>query len=91
MLGCAGLWLIRMILDPMLVRRPMLNPNVTVGGLAFLGISLFIVVGHIIAQSVIPERPNLSVLTVAVYIIAALTLSEVAKLASQIWYYRAGI
>ncbi|MEM8679150.1 MAG: hypothetical protein AAGF97_07350 [Planctomycetota bacterium] len=42
MLGCAGLWLIRMILDPMLVRRPMLNPNVTVGGLAFLGISLFI-------------------------------------------------
>ena len=56
-----------------------------------LGISLFIVVGHIIAQSVIPERPNLSVLTVAVYIIAALTVSEVAKLASQIWYYRAGI
>lgn len=56
-----------------------------------LGISLFLIVGHIIATSVIPERPEPSVLLVGVYIIAALTLSEVAKLTSQIWYYRAGV
>jgi len=56
-----------------------------------LGIALFLLVGHIIAASVVPGRPDLSVLLVGVYIIAALTLSEVAKLVSQIWYYRAGV
>lgn len=56
-----------------------------------LGIGLFLLVGHIIATSVTPERPEPSVLLVGVYIIAALTLSEVGKLVSQIWYYRAGV
>jgi len=56
-----------------------------------LGIALFMLVGHIIVASVIPERAEPSVLLVGVYIIAALTLSEVAKLISQIWYYRAGV
>lgn len=60
------------------------------GGLV-LGISLFLLVGHIIATSVMPERTAPSVLLVGVYIIAALTLSEVGKLVSQIWYYRAGV
>ena len=56
-----------------------------------LGFSLFVLVGHIIVVSIVPHAPELSVLLVGVYIIAALTLSEVAKLVSQIWYYRAGI
>ncbi|TWT66562.1 hypothetical protein [Allorhodopirellula solitaria] len=34
--------LIRMLLDPLMVRRPLLDPNLTTGGLNFLGISLFI-------------------------------------------------
>lgn len=34
--------LFRMLLDPLMVRRPLLDPNLTTGGLNFLGISLFI-------------------------------------------------
>ncbi|WDQ17684.1 hypothetical protein [Rhodopirellula sp. P2] len=34
--------LVRMLLDPLMVRRPLLDPNLTTGGLNFLGISLFI-------------------------------------------------
>ena len=56
-----------------------------------LGIALFVLVGHIIVVSIVPHAPDLSVLLVGVYIIAALTVSEVVKLVSQIWYYRAGI
>ena len=56
-----------------------------------LGIALFVLVGHIIVVSIVPQAPQLSVLLVGVYIIAALTLSEVAKLVSQIWYYRVGV
>ncbi|TWT96559.1 hypothetical protein [Neorhodopirellula pilleata] len=36
------LLLIRMLLDPLMVRRPLLDPNLTTGGLNFIGISLFI-------------------------------------------------
>ncbi len=42
LLGVAALWVIRVLIDPALVRRPMLSPNLTVGGLAFMGIALFI-------------------------------------------------
>jgi hypothetical protein len=35
-----GLFLVRMLLDPMMVRRPLLEPNLSVGGLTFLGLSL---------------------------------------------------
>ncbi len=34
--------LFRMLFDPLMVRRPLLDPNLTTGGLNFLGISLFI-------------------------------------------------
>ena len=37
-----GLFLIRMLLDPLMVRRPLLEPNLSVGGLTFLGLSLLI-------------------------------------------------
>lgn len=35
-----GLFLLRMMLDPLLVRRPLLEPNLSIGGLVFLGCSL---------------------------------------------------
>jgi hypothetical protein len=38
----AGLWLIRMLIDPTMIRRPLLEPNLSTGGLAFIGIALFI-------------------------------------------------
>lgn len=34
--------LVRMMLDPIMSRRPLLDPNLTAGGLMFLGISLFV-------------------------------------------------
>ncbi|MEM9367297.1 MAG: hypothetical protein AAGD07_14995 [Planctomycetota bacterium] len=36
------LLMIRMLLDPMMVRRPLLDPNLTTGGLNFIAISLFV-------------------------------------------------
>ena len=37
-----GLIAIRMLLDPMMVRRPQLDPNMSFGGLTFLGVALLI-------------------------------------------------
>jgi hypothetical protein len=37
-----GLFLLRLLLDALMVRRPLLEPNLSVGGLTFLGISLFL-------------------------------------------------
>ena len=37
-----GLLFIRLLLDPLMVRRPKLDPNLTTGGLTFIGISLFV-------------------------------------------------
>ncbi len=37
-----ALILLRLMLDPLMVRRPLLDPNLTTGGLNFIGISLFI-------------------------------------------------
>lgn len=37
-----GLILVRLLLDSAMVRRPLLEPNLTLGGLAFIGCSLFI-------------------------------------------------
>ncbi len=36
------LLMIRMLIDPALVRRPLLVPNLNIGGLSFIGISLFL-------------------------------------------------
>jgi hypothetical protein len=33
--------LLRLLCDPLMMRRPLLEPNMTVGGLAFIGVSLF--------------------------------------------------
>jgi hypothetical protein len=41
LLACA-LLLVRMMVDPALVRRPLLVPNLSIGGLSFIGISLFV-------------------------------------------------
>jgi hypothetical protein len=39
--GVGLVWLVRMLLDPTMVRRPLLEPNLTNGGLIFLGCALF--------------------------------------------------
>lgn len=55
-----------------------------------LGIGLFSLVGHIIVSNSIETRVPVGGLTIAVWILFLLTISEVAKLISQIWFYRFG-
>ncbi|NND96706.1 MAG: hypothetical protein HKN47_05185 [Pirellulaceae bacterium] len=44
--------LIRLLLDPLMVRRPLLNPNLTTGGLYFISISLFVfMMGNIVTST----------------------------------------
>ena len=56
----SGLFMLRMLLDAFMVRRPLLEPNLSVGGLTFLGLSLFVflmanvVIGH--ARCSRPDR-----------------------------------
>ena len=42
LLSVCGLLVIRMLLDTAMVRRPLLEPNLSSGGLAFIGVSLFL-------------------------------------------------
>ena len=53
-----------------------------------LGIALFSLVGRIIAVEAFAVAENMTALTIAVWILLTLTVSEVAKLVSQIAYYR---
>ncbi|QEG20174.1 glycosyltransferase family 87 protein [Mariniblastus fucicola] len=39
-----GLIMIRMLIDPVFVRRPVLDPNLSIGGMVFVGLSLLIFV-----------------------------------------------
>lgn len=50
----SGLFLLRMLFDSLMVRRPMLEPNLSVGGLAFLGVSLLV----FLLANVITSRPQ---------------------------------
>lgn len=52
-----ALLLIRMMLDPLMVRRPLLDPNLTTGGLNFIGISLFVFV----MANVVTSNPRVQV------------------------------
>ncbi len=49
--------LVRLMIDPLMVRRPLLDPNLTSGGLNFIGISLFI----FMMANVVTSTPRLQV------------------------------
>ncbi len=42
LLSACALLTIRMLIDPAIVRRPLLEPNLSIGGLCFIGVSLLI-------------------------------------------------
>ncbi len=42
LLGLGALWFVRMLLDTRLIRRPLLSPNLSVGGMAFIGVAIFL-------------------------------------------------
>ncbi len=56
LLVACGLLLIRMLIDPALVRRPLLEPNLSIGGLSFIGVSLFL----FLMSNVVTSDPELS-------------------------------
>lgn len=50
------LWFIRMLLDTRLTRRPLLSPNLSVGGMAFIGVSLFLFLsGNVIYRAAVVD------------------------------------
>jgi hypothetical protein len=53
-----------------------------------LGIALFILVGRILATTSVPELGAMTPLLIAVWILFAITVSEISKVLWQIWYYR---
>lgn len=44
MFGIGGLIMVRMLVDPLFVRRPVLEPNLSIGGMVFVGLSLLVFV-----------------------------------------------
>jgi len=49
-------WLVRLLLDPTMVRRPLLEPNLSNGGLVFLGCALFIfLMANVITGDLSPD------------------------------------
>lgn len=57
LLSVQVLILIRLLLDPLMIRRPLLDPNLTSGGLLFIGIWLFI----FMMANVITSTPRMQV------------------------------
>jgi hypothetical protein len=55
----AGVWLVRLLLDPTMVRRPLLEPNLTNGGLVFLSVALFL----FLMSNVLTSNPSADDLT----------------------------
>ena len=49
-----GMFIVRLLLDPMMVRRPLLEPNLSVGGMTFVGVSLLV----FLMANVITRRPE---------------------------------
>ena len=56
-----GFFLIRLLLDPLMVRRPLLEPNLSVGGLTFLGIALLV----FLMANVVTKQPGIDDLAAA--------------------------
>ncbi len=55
LLTSCGLLMIRMLVDPAIVRRPLLEPNLSIGGLSFIGISLLV----FLMANIITSDPNM--------------------------------
>ena len=51
--GVGALLLTRLLLDPLMVRRPLLEPNLSLGGLSFISAALFIfLMANVIAEPI---------------------------------------
>ncbi len=51
-----GILLVRLLIDPAMVRRPLLEPNLSIGGMTFLGVSLFVfLMANVLTGKVTPD------------------------------------
>ena len=57
--GISGFFLIRLLIDPIMVRRPLLEPNLSLSGLTFTGVSLlvFLMANILTANNVHVKNP----------------------------------
>ena len=56
-----------------------------------LGFSLFTLIGWILLANAVQSESAPGPLGIVVYIMLAISVAEMIKLASQIWYYRVGV
>lgn len=56
LLSASGLLLVRLLLDQAMVRRPLLEPNLSTGGLTFIGCSLFVFLMANVVSSPVTEK-----------------------------------
>jgi len=54
--GMGAFFVIRLFLDPLLVRRPKLDPNLTAGGLTFTGVAILVFLAANVVSNQPPER-----------------------------------
>ena len=50
----SGLWIIRLLIDPTMVRRPLLEPNLTTGGMTFISCAMFL----FLMSNIVVSRPS---------------------------------
>lgn len=56
LLSVGGFFLVRLIADPLIVRRPLLEPNLSAGGLGFLAVCLFVfLMGNVVTYTINPS------------------------------------
>jgi len=56
LLCVSAVWLVRMLLDPTMIRRPLLEPNLSNGGLSFMGCALFVfLMANVLTSDVSPD------------------------------------
>lgn len=49
-------WLVRLLCDSTMIRRPLIAPNLSVGGLAFMGVAVFVfLMANVISRAPIPD------------------------------------
>src|SRR6185369_9482921 len=54
--GISAIWLVRLLIDPTMIRRPLLEPNATKGCLVFIGCSLFLfLMANVITSDATPD------------------------------------
>jgi hypothetical protein len=57
--GISGFFLIRLLIDPIMVRRPLLEPNLSVSGLTFTGVSLLVfLISNIVTANMVKNPPE---------------------------------